>query len=230
MAKTYKKISGTWYPIKKIFKNIGDTWSEVKKLYQKSSGTWQVVHSGALEYTFAGSITATVSTGILLSDYVNPSLADEFVITVNNGVTLSGMKGTVGAQGAQGAYGVFMSNCHGSWYWTGGNGGNGGRGGKGIDFTGFSGKKITFINNGTIKGGDGGNGGNGGGFWTPTGYGCGVEYSGCGGSGGSGEVWSTNSAIATVTLSPNAPVSGSAGSAGLHGTPYSINATSGFGC
>ena len=33
MAKTYKKISGSWYPIKKIFKRISGSWYEIKKLY-----------------------------------------------------------------------------------------------------------------------------------------------------------------------------------------------------
>ena len=207
MAKTYKKISGTWTAVKKIFKNIGGTWSEIKKAYKKVSGSWYQVHSGALEYTFDTSITATATTGILLSDYVNPALADEFVITVNSGVILKGKDGLSGANGVPSS-----SNCHGTYTGNGGNGKVGGIGYSGINYTGFSGKKITWINSGTIAGGNGGRGGNGS---ACTGaICCSVSYGGCGGSGGNGGLsYYANSGV-DISYIGNSATSGANGASG----------------
>ncbi len=81
MAKTYKKISGTWYPIKKIYKRISGAWGEVKKLYKKVSGTWQVVHSGAYEYTFTAN-ASNVDFAALIGTSAVANNTD-FLITVN---------------------------------------------------------------------------------------------------------------------------------------------------
>ena len=228
MAKTYKKINGTWQPIKYIWKNINGTWTKLKKGYKKVSGTWQVVYAASeVKYTFTTSITASTSTGILLKSYVNPADADEFIITVNSGVTLSGRAGSTGPAGVNGGgyntmCGNMRTNCHGTnGRGYGGNGGSGGAGGYGIDFTGFSGKKITIINNGTIKGGNGGNGGKGGDCAPnqgPTGCVMGsYKYGGCGGSGGSGGAWGYNTNGVTISVSGNAPTSGASGASGASG-------------
>lgn len=124
MAKTYKKISGTWYPIKKIFKRISGAWSEIKKLYKKVSGTWQVVHSGAAEYTFTASYTGTVTLATLL-DAATISANTDFIINVPAGMTITGPAGAAGAAG-----------------------------GVAFNFTGVTGKNITIKNLGTIKGGN----------------------------------------------------------------------------
>lgn len=208
MAKIYKKISGTWYPIKKIFKRIDGAWSEIKKLYKKVNGTWKVVHSGAYEYTFTGSITAGSSTGIPLSNYINPTLADEFIITVNSGVILMGINGGTGSTGTSTpAYNVGIAPTA---------GGTGIVGGYCIDFTGFGGKKITFVNNGTIKGGNGGNGGNGGkGYET---FCSGILWNGAiGGAGGAGGEYAYNPNSATLVFSNIAPINGSSGLTGATG-------------
>jgi len=210
MAKTYKRISGTWYPIKKIFKRISGTWSEVKKLYKKVSGAWQVVHSGAAEYTFASSITATTSTGILLSSYLAPASADEFTFTVNNGVTLSGMTGATGGKGRDGGCSIGFDNCTG--YGENGQGEDGyagGVGGSGINFTGFSGKKVTFYNYGVMRGGTGGTGGQGGD--------CLGQLSsdrGCGGGGGGGGAAFINNGGVTIVMAAGTYIAGGAGATG----------------
>lgn len=182
MAKTYKKIGGTWYPIKKIFKRISGAWSEVKKLYKKVSGTWQVVHSGAYEYTFTAN-ASNVNFATLIGSSAVANNTD-FIITINSGVTLSGTVGVAGANNASTAFAtgnVGTRVCKNSQYtdgrthsfsysaipntvWSGkeyytGNGGTGGTGATALDISGMSGKKITIINNGTIVGGTGGNGG-----------------------------------------------------------------------
>lgn len=227
MAKTYKKISGAWYPIKKIFERISGTWREIKKLYKKVSGTWMQVHSGALEYTFGTSITATSSTGILLSNYVNPASADEFVITINSGVSLIGKSGVTGATGATASCATMMANCRGSQYGNGGNGGTGGTGYPAIDFTGFSGKKVTFVNNGTIKGGNGGNGGKGGVSFTAPNY---SLHLSCGGAGGAGGVWYYGNDGVTITWSSGTAYSGSTGSTGSAGANGFASCCSSCGC
>ena len=189
MAKTYKKISGTWYPIKKIYKRISGAWSEVKKLYKKVSGTWQVVHSGAYEYTFTAN-TSNVDFAALIGA---SAVADntDFIITVNSGVTISGTVGTTGANNNSDtlvAGSVGTRTCNNSQYADGravsvtynsnaetinslaytkyakyytGNGGTGGTGNDALNLSGLSGKNITIINNGTIIGGNGGAGGMG---------------------------------------------------------------------
>jgi hypothetical protein len=220
MSQTYKKVSGVWQPIKKIFKNIGGAWTEVKKGYKKVNGVWEEVHSGALEYTFSGSLTATSSTGILLSDYFDPTSADEFIITVNAGVVLTGTTGANGGNGAAGHSNISRANCHGTQGGNGGNGGNGGSGGSGIDFTGFSGKQITFINNGTVSPGAGGNGGNGG---NPAAYDCEItSYGGCGGSLGVGGSWDYASTGVTIIWEVGASTTSNDGTAGSHGSPTSL--------
>jgi len=191
-AKTYKKVGGTW------------TWYKLKKVYKKVGGTWQVVHTGTIAYTFTSSITASTSTGILLSSYVNPALGTDFKITVNSGVILSGMTGVTGA------------TC----------GAAGTAGGTGIDFSGFSGKNIIFINNGIIKGGNGGNGATGcTGITYSSGDSCcpGACYStnvggpgGAGGAGGTGGPWTTTSAIPSLTINGTV-INGSAGATGATG-------------
>jgi len=188
MAKTYKKISGTWYPIKKIFKRISGTWSEVKKLYKKVSGIWQVVHSGAYEYTFTAN-ASNVDFATLIGA-ANVSNYTDFKITVNSGVTISGTTGTTGANNnsdtlATGSVGTRICtnsqwadgrtvslnyDVHAdgsslgatlySTYYT-GTGGTGGTGNHALNLSGLSGKNITIINSGTIIGGIGGAGGMG---------------------------------------------------------------------
>lgn len=220
MAKTYKKISGTWTPIKYIWKNIGGTWTKLKKAYKKVSGTWQQVYSGTVYYTFTSSITATATTGIPLSSYVNPDDADEFVITVNSGVVLSGKTGTTGAHGFNNTDARSINNCHGTQYGNGGNGGTGGTGYYGIDFTGFSGKTVNITNNGTIKTGNGGNGGNGGNAYSDgsAGNDCVPTYGGCGGAGGAGgSTWNYNSSGVTINVSGNSPTTGTVGATGTAG-------------
>lgn len=223
MAKTYKKIAGVWTPIKKIFKNIAGTWTEVKKAYKKVDGVWKQVHSGATEFTFSSSITATASTGILLSSYVNPNSSDEFIITVNSGVNLLGKTGTTGTNGSNlGScnFWTSVSNCRGKYYGQGTNGGTGGVGGKAIDLTGFSGKTVTINNSGTIKGGTGGKGGNGGNALSG-GYACGSQitsYGGCGGAGGVGGVALYGTAGVTLTVTGNAVKTGNTGASGSAGT------------
>ena len=181
MAKTYKKISGTWYPIKKIFKRIGGTWSEIKKLYKKVNGTWQVVHTGAYEYTFTAN-ASNVNFATLIGAAAVANNTD-FIITINAGVTLSGTVGVAGANNASTAFAfgnVGTRVCKDSAYADGrtrsipysscpqgavyadyytGNGGTGGNGSIALDLSGMSGKNITIINNGVIQGGNGGIGG-----------------------------------------------------------------------
>lgn len=211
MPKTYKNIGGTWYPIKKIYTKISNSWLEIKKLYKNVSGTWRIVHNSAVEYTFSGSITASASTGILLSNYVSPSSADVFNITINSGVVLSGKTGANGAAGANSSsISSWVTNCKGTRNGSGYNGNAGGNGGYGIDLTGFGGKTINFINYGTIKGGNGGNGGNGGYSWSYC-YG----DPGCGGAGGNGNVPFYNPNGAIVNITGNSSVNGSAGSTGI---------------
>lgn len=244
MAKTYKKISGTWYPIKKIFKRISGTWSEVKKLYKKISGTWQVVHSGAYEYTFtANASNVNFATLIGATAVANN---DEFIITVNSGVTISGTNGVTGANnnsdtyvaGSVGTrvckdsvhngaaisltYNIYASKYSQYKYYFTGTGGTGGGGNIALDLSGMSGKKVTIINNGTILGGNGGNGGMG--SKNVKSYGsvsCGEQNKACalggnGGSGGSG----VNNGSNTVSISGNSPITGSSGVGGGYGWDF----------
>ena len=110
MAKMFKKVNGVWKPLT-LSKNIDGTFKKIKKVFRKIDGVWRPIHSGVVEFTFASSITATTPTGILLSDYIDPNSADEFVITVNSGVTLSGMTGTTGAAGYNNTNCATLSNC-----------------------------------------------------------------------------------------------------------------------
>ena len=170
MAKTYKNIAGTWTPIKFIWKNIAGTWTKLKKGYKNVRGTWQVVYAGEVNYTFATSITASTSTGILLSSYVNPASADVFNITVNSGVVLSGMTGAHGANGANGICNYTVANCRGSWVGYGHNGGAGGAGGAWAYNT--SGVVISTAINAPTNGTNGAGGATNGAF-TPD---CGMCY------------------------------------------------------
>lgn len=213
MAKMFKKVNGVWKPLT-LSKNMDGTFKKIKKAFRKIDGVWRPIHSGVVEFTFASSITATTPTGILLSNYIDPNSADEFVITVNSGVTLSGMTGTTGAAGYNNTKYALVSNCHGTNYGSGGNGGNGEVGGYPLNFTGFETKKVTIVNNGVLKGGSGGKGGNGG---APNLYylGCGDSaYGGCGGAGGAGRTVIASSLPASFSILGNPFTAGSAGTAG----------------
>jgi len=246
MAKTYKKISSTWYPIKKIFKRISGTWSEVKKLYKKASGTWQVVHSSAYEYTFtANAANVDFATLIGASNVANNT---EFKITINSGVTIYGTNGVVGANngsmsnihGAFGARYCYATWCAGymtvyydvirdalceasytyaSYYFT-GNGGTGSNGNNAISFAGMSGKTITITNNGAIIGGNGGAGGMGASLATanyPTGIAGGYGMAcALGGAGGVGASAIVNGSN-TVSVLNNQPIQGNNGATGPNG-------------
>lgn len=247
MAKTYKKISGTWYPIKKIFKRISGTWNEVKKLYKKISGTWQVVHSGAVEYTFVSSITATDANGILLSSYVNPTSSDEFIITINSGVVLSGSDGVQGANNASSAYATYYAGataCKDSLYTDGrlvnhnagtlirfsGTGGNGGNGNPALNLSGFGGKKVTIINNGTLRGGNGGNGGQGALTSRDVVTIGSTILCASSGNGGTGGLGLYNPSGATIVLQGNTPINGTNGTYGVYGWTRYAQACSGGCC
>ena len=222
MAKTFRKVSGVWKPVKKIFIKIAGSWLETKKVYKKITGTWKVIHQNEVNYTFTGNVTATAATGILLSNYVDPTDGDIFNITVNSGVTLSGMTGATGAAGAGGNLDTNRANCVGTYYGAGGNGGTGGTGGATFDLTGFSGKTVNFINNGVIKTGKGGTGGTGGGYVIPR-YPClngGRNYtaSGCGGAGGAAGGSFTNNTGVTINIIGTTFVSGGTGATGGRNT------------
>lgn len=222
MAKTYKKISGTWYPIKKIYKRISGAWSEVKKLYKKVSGTWQVVHSSVYEYTFtANASNVDFATLIGASAVANNT---DFKITINSGVMISGTDGVAGANNTSKAYliGNVVRACLGTdagafyypQYFT-GNGGNGGNGNIALSFAGMSGKNITIVNNGTIRGGNGGSGGCGASDYAgfSAGSGAAKAHITCGisGSAGSGNVAIYNPNGNAISISANSPINGSSG-------------------
>ncbi len=193
------------------------------------STIWNVTTKNIIYYTFTSSITATSTNGILLSNYIDPASADEFVITVNSGVTLSGKAGANGANGASVAScNSYANNCNGQLYGSGTDGTSASSGGYGIDFTGFSGKIITIINNGIIKGGDGGIGGAGGPAIPNCGTDCHAftQLGGCGGAGASGNLWNYNSA--GITLLGDSGISGSNGAAGAAGA--SATHYDSFGC
>jgi hypothetical protein len=219
MGKTYIKVSGTWTAIKKIYVKVSGVWKEAKKVFSKVSGVWKEVHSGAVEYTFTSSITSTTTTGIPLSSYADPASGDEFVFTINDGVTLQGKTGNAGANGGNGSN-VYIANCHGTGFGLGYNGGAGGAGYPALDFTGFSGKKVTIINNGTIKGGAGGTGGNGGNGYYYVELGANTfsyPQGGCGGAGGAGGTPLYATSGVELTINGNQPQNGTTGSAGTHG-------------
>ncbi len=231
MPKTYKNVGGTWKPIKKVFTKIAGAWVEAKKVYKKVAGSWAVVHTSAIEYTFTSSITASTSTGILLSSYVNPASGDVFNITINAGVTLSGVNGATGADGAVGSYDT-VSNCHSTNPGNGSNGAGGAAGGYCLNLTGFGGKTVNIINNGIIKGGNGGAGGNGGSATAVSVDVClgnshddnsysGTAYAGCGAGGGTGGMWLNNPApTSTVNISGISPINGSDGPSGGYNGYY----------
>lgn len=212
MAKTYKKISGAWYGIKKIFIKITSGWVEVKKVFKNVGGGWVMTHQNAIDFTFGGSITASAFTGIPLSAYINPASADTFNITLNGGVLFSGVYGGDGGAGAN----VWCLNSSGQCT----NGGNGGAGGYGIDFTGFAGKTINLYNYGTIKGGNGGNGGPGGNGVAQTSCGFCSVYGCPGGNGGPGGAPYYNNGGVAINIIVNAGgiINGYNGAAGPSGT------------
>lgn len=213
-------VNNVWKDIKGVNEKFDGTWKQIEKVFEKIGGEWKEVYIRAIKHAFTASITATTTTGIRLSDYVNPADADYFIFTVNSGVTLRGKTGGVGGNGAGGSSATVRGNCHNSQYGNGGNGGTGGSGGGTLDFTGFENKTVLIINNGTVIGGTGGNGGNGGNLATRCGY---TSYSGCGGAGGAGGSWRYNYGTVSVTVEGNAPSNGSNGGAGAHGTPTSMS-------
>lgn len=248
MAKTYKKISGTWYPIKKIFKRISGSWYEVKKLYKKVSGTWQLVHTGVFEYTFsANASNVDFATLIGASNVANYT---DFKITINSGITVSGTDGITGANNSSAVTAIGNAGtrtCRDSITTAGtiksfsytnypansvqyrryhtGNGGTGGNGNVALSFSGMSGKNISVINNGTIRGGNGGNGGMGA-LQVRTStieeindVGCGAYSIVCGlnGSAGNGGLAIANGTN-TVNISGNSPINGSGGA--VASTPW----------
>ena len=209
-----------------IDQNVNGTWYKTT-IYKKINGSWISLGPAPINYTFTSSITASSFNGIPLNNYVNPANSDTFNITVNSGVTLSGKKGTNGSNGWYGSFDYnstesgcdSTTNCHGAGCGYGHDGQNGGTGGYGIDFTGFSGKTINIINNGTIKGGDGGDGGHGGAGASAA---CAdTTQGGCGGSGGSGGVWAYNTSGITFNISGHNPVSGNTGAHGANGEGHS---------
>lgn len=226
--KNYVNVSGTWREVKKKYINVSGTWREIKKEYVNVGGAWRLEHNPVVEYTFTGSITASVSTGIPLSSYINPASADVFNLVINDGVVLSGSAGGNGGNGVAGNYGIYVApvnNCSSGNRGNGGNGGAGGAGGYGMNFSGFSGKTINIINSGTLKGGNGGNGGNGGAL--ALNIGCeDTVYSGCGGAGGAGGLWYYGNSGVTFTYAGNSPYNGSAGGAGVRPTPTTYSSAS----
>lgn len=235
MPKTYKKVAGVWQPIKKIFVKVAGSWLEAKKVYKKITGSWVVVHISPVEYSFTNSITASTSQGILLSSYVNPNSGDVFNIIINSGVTLSGKNGTNGINGINGSI-DYNSNCHSGQYGNGTNGSVGDIGGYCLNLTGFNGKIVNIINNGTIKGGNGGNGGNGGApasVYIDLCSGSEIalnitnitSWGGCGAAGGAGGNWLNNPALSVVNFTGNVPFTGNVGDTGLHGSPVNSVST-----
>jgi len=115
-------------------------------------------------YTIASNLTQ-----VNLASLVDPNSASIFYITIDHNTRLKGASGVTGATGVNGSKGIngnsFIGgrDINGGTGGTGGNGDIGGIGGEALDLAGFSGKKVTIINNGIIEGGNGGNGGNGGG-------------------------------------------------------------------
>lgn len=183
-------------------------WKDVKEQWKNVDGTWKSVYTSVKTYTFTSSLLLQTN---LLSSFVDPNSSDVFEITINAGVTLSGPKGSTGSTGSNGTNGIGHP--------TGYPGGTGGAGGYVLDLNGFSGKTITFINNGTIIGGAGGTGGRGGnaGKWgsgTSTTY-----YSGGAGGNGGGGAWPfKNTSGVTKSVTINSTQRGSTGSTGANGT------------
>jgi len=206
--KVYKNISGTWTEIDKVYKNVSGAWTQIKKIHKKISGAWTQVYSSTVEYAFTSSLTATASNGLLLSDYISPSLGSTFEITVDSGVTLTGLAGTDGADGVDG------DASHHDGY----DGVAGGLGGAIFNLTDFSGKTVTFINNGTLVTGAGGAGGDGGDGYSATGN-CDAEITngGVGGAGGAGGVNVSNESGVTYSFIGTAVTTGTTGATGATG-------------
>lgn len=184
------------------------TWKDVKEQWKNVDGTWESVYTSVKTYTFAFD---QLNQTTLLSYFVDPSSSDVFEITINSGITLSGIQGSTGSTGSNGTNGIGHP--------TGYPGGTGGTGNATIDLAGFSGKTITFINNGTIIGGKGGTGGRGGnaGKW---GSGTSTTYysGGAGGNGGGGGLAFKNTSGVTKSVTINSTQQGSTGSKGANGT------------
>lgn len=213
MSKIYKNVSGTWRPVKAVYDKVSTSWLRIKKVLKNVSGTWRVVHQDEVTYTFTTNVTATASTGILLSNYVSPSSADVINVVINSGVTLSGMTGTTGTAGAGGSSSK-VTNCYSTNIGNGVNGGVGGVGGTLFDLSGFSGKTVNIINNGILKTGKGGIGGTGGGYLSASCDSLSSHYSGCGGAGGNTGASYSNSSGVTVSVSGTAIASGGVGDTG----------------
>lgn len=220
MSKEIIKIAGVWKPVIPFVKVAG-VWKKPDS-FIKVAGVWKKSTVTKATYTFKSSITASATTGILLSSYIDPNSADEFDIIINSGVTLRGRTGNAGGNGAGGADGTRRSNCRQSnTYGAGGNGGRGGSGYGCFNLTGFSGKKVNLIVNGTIIGGTGGRGGRGGNYYPSYAvmYSDSI-YGGCGGAGGAGGGWlySNGGAILSYPAGTSRLKTGGVGSGGSNGS------------
>ncbi|EPJ48897.1 MAG: hypothetical protein OFPI_27220 [Osedax symbiont Rs2] len=111
-------------------------------------------------------------TKVTLASLIDPNSAGVFIITVDHITTLRGAVGETGTTGATGPTGsnngtrIRTGNSRatgrGGVGGVGLKGGTGGTGGWAIDLAGFSGKKVTILNIGSIISGQGGMGGKGG--------------------------------------------------------------------